>query len=271
MLAAPAWKPAPGCAVRYRAGMDDATQSIELVYEDPDLVVAVKPAGLAVHRSRLVGREDDYLVDRLRRQLDGPVHLANRLDRATSGLVLVARSREVATALGEQLMARTVAKTYLAIVRGWPDETGAIDYPLTVGSMTGERKPALTRWRRLGQVEVPIAIGRYPEQRYSLLELMPDTGRYRQLRRHLHHAHHPIIGDTTLGRGEHNRLFRQYFHSHRMLLHAWRLAIAHPTTGAPLALEAPLDATWQQLLARFAWTDALLDPPPMPSAAPSSS
>jgi tRNA pseudouridine65 synthase len=195
------------------------------------------------------------------------VHLANRLDRATSGLVLVARSREVATALGEQLMARSVAKTYLAIVRGWPDEAGEIDYPLTVGSMTGERKPALTRWRRLGQVEVPIAIGRYPEQRYSLLQLTPETGRYRQLRRHLHHAHHPIIGDTTLGRGEHNRLFRQYFHSHRMLLHAWRLAIAHPVTGAPLALEAPLDATWQQLLARFAWSDALRDPMPAPEEA----
>jgi tRNA pseudouridine65 synthase len=253
--------------VRYRAGMDDTMPPIELVYQDADLVVAVKPAGLAVHRSRLVGREDDYLVDRLRRQLDGPVHLANRLDRATSGLVLVARSREVATALGEQLMARSVAKTYLAIVRGWPDEAGEIDYPLTVGSMTGERKPALTRWRRLGQVEVPIAIGRYPEQRYSLLQLTPETGRYRQLRRHLHHAHHPIIGDTTLGRGEHNRLFRQYFHSHRMLLHAWRLAIAHPVTGAPLALEAPLDATWQQLLARFAWSDALRDPMPAPEEA----
>ena len=155
-------------------------------------------------------------------------------------------------------MDRTVEKRYLAIVRGWPDETGEIDYPLTVGGMKGERKPSSTRWRRLGMVEVPIALGRYPQQRYSLLELQPFTGRYRQLRRHLHHVHHPIIGDSTLGRGEHNRLFREHFGSHRMLLHAWRLSFVHPLQRSPLRLQAPLDATWRNLLDRFGWADHLV-------------
>ncbi len=234
-----------------------SSMSIPVVHDDAHLFAVDKPAGLAVHRSKMVARDERYLMDLLRAQLGGDLFLVNRLDRATSGLVLVARSHAVASALGEQLMARDVAKTYLAIVRGWPDEHGEIDYPLTVGGMKGERKPALTRWRRLGQVEVPIALGRYPQQRYSLLELRPQTGRYRQLRRHLHHIHHPIIGDSTLGRGEHNRLFREHFRSHRMLLHAWRLELAHPVTGVSLHLQAPLDATWLQLLDRFQWVDRL--------------
>lgn len=230
---------------------------ITLVHDDGQVLAADKPADLAVHRSRMVARDDSYLIDRLRRQVGGQLYLVNRLDRATSGLVLLARSRDVAADLGRQLMARQVDKRYLAIVRGWPEDSGRIDYPLTVGGMKGERKPALTHWRRLARVQVPIAIGRYPQQRYSLLELLPETGRYRQLRRHLHHIHHPIIGDTTLGRGEHNRLFREHFACHRMLLHAWQLALNHPLSGQPLTLSAPLDATWQSLLARFGWQPAL--------------
>lgn len=237
--------------------MDANASPIAVVYQDADLLVVNKPAGLAVHRSRMVARDEDYLIDRLRMQVGGELYLANRLDRATSGLVLVARTREVAAALGEQLMSRRVSKTYLAIVRGWPDGQGSIDYPLTVGSMEGERKPALTHWRRLGRIEVPIALGRYPQQRYALLELMPETGRYRQLRRHLHHIHHPIIGDSTLGRGEHNRLFREHFRSHRLLLHAWRLLLVHPVDARALELEAPLDETWKRLLERFDWQPAL--------------
>lgn len=237
--------------------MNEPESALEIVYADDSLLVVNKPAGLAVHRSRMVARDDDYLVDRLRVQVGGTPYLVNRLDRATSGLVLVARSREIASALGERLMDRTVEKRYLAIVRGWPDETGEIDYPLTVGGMKGERKPSSTRWRRLGMVEVPIALGRYPQQRYSLLELQPLTGRYRQLRRHLHHVHHPIIGDSTLGRGEHNRLFREHFGSHRMLLHGWRLSFVHPLQRCRLRLQAPLDATWRSLLDRFGWADHL--------------
>ncbi len=230
---------------------------IPCLHVDDTLLVVDKPAGLAMHRSHLVGDDSDYLVDRLRRQIDGPLHLVNRLDRATSGLVVVARSREAAAALGEQFMARDVAKTYLAVVRGWPEEQGTIDYPLSGAALTGPKKPAVTHWRRVETVEVPIAMGRYEQQRYAMLALSPDTGRYRQLRRHLHHVHHPIIGDTTHGRGDHNRLFKQHFRSHRLLLHAWRLALTHPVDGRRLRIEAPLDTGWQSLLERFQWSSDL--------------
>jgi tRNA pseudouridine65 synthase len=232
---------------------------IPCLYADDALLIVDKPAGLAMHRSHLVGDDNDYLVDRLRRQIDGPLHLVNRLDRATGGLVVVARSREIAATLGQQFMDRGVGKTYLAIVRGWPDETGMIDYPLSGAALTGPRKPALTRWWRIATVEVPIAMGRYDQQRYSLLMLSPETGRYRQLRRHLHHVHHPIIGDTTHGRGDHNRLFKQHFRSFRLLLHAWRLSLVHPVDGRRIDVSAPPDAEWQSLLTRFEWSRELAD------------
>ena len=233
------------------------TAPLELLYLDEHLIVVDKPPGLAVHRSRLVGADEDYLVDRLRRQVDGPLHLAHRLDRATSGVLLVARSQEIAAELGRQLMARTVEKSYLAIVRGWPAEQGEIDYPLTGSSLRGEAKPALTRWTRLATVEVPIEMGRYPQQRYALLDVSPETGRYRQIRRHFHHLSHHLLGDTSHGRGDHNRLVRQHFGVHRLFLHAWRLQLVHPASGEPLRLSAPLDAQWRKLLDAFGWSQQL--------------
>ena len=204
---------------------------LDLIHEDAHLLAVDKPPGLAVHRSRLVGSDEDYLIDRLRAQVGGELYLAHRLDRATSGVLLVARSQQVAAELGRQLMARTVDKSYLAVVRGWPAEQGEIDYPLSGASLRGEAKPALTRWRRLATVEVPIAVGRYPQQRYALLEVAPATGRYRQIRRHFHHVSHHILGDTSHGRGDHNRLIRIHFGLARLFLHAWRLRLVHPVDG----------------------------------------
>ena len=230
---------------------------LPLLYLDDHLLAVDKPAGLAVHRSRLVGADEAYLMDRLRAQVDGPLHAVHRLDRATSGVLLVARDAVVAAELGRQLMARTVEKRYLAVVRGWPAEQGEIDYPLSGASLRGEAKPALTRWRRLATVEVPLALGRYAQQRYALLEVAPETGRYRQIRRHFHHVSHHLLGDTSHGRGDHNRLIRQHYGVHRLLLHAWRLGLVHPVTQRPLQLQAPLDAAWERLLLAFGWQHAL--------------
>jgi tRNA pseudouridine65 synthase len=232
----------------------NAPPELDLLYVDEHLVVVDKPAGIAVHRSNLVGADDDYVIDRLRRQIEGPLHLAHRLDRATSGVLLVARSVEAAADLGRQLMDRKVEKSYLAVVRGWPAESGTIDHPLTGASLKGERKPARTNWRRLATVELPIEMGRYPQQRYALLDVEPETGRYQQIRRHFAHASHHIVGDTTHGRGDHNRLFRMHYGVHRLLLHAWRLRFAHPADGRAMGLSAPVDAMWIKALAGLGWT-----------------
>lgn len=236
----------------------DPMPPIDILHRDDDLVVVNKPAGMPVHRSQMVNDADEYLVDVLREQLGGNVFLAHRLDRATSGVLLVARSSAIAAALGEQFMQRTVHKRYLAVVRGWPEpDTGVIDYPLPGARETGPRHDARTGYRRLATVEVPIALGRYPQQRYALLEAAPETGRFRQIRKHLAHLHHPVIGDCQHGRSDHNRLFKQYYGCHRMLLHAWHLDFIHPVSGTPMALHAPLDAAFAAIVARFDWQAAL--------------
>lgn len=230
---------------------------LDILYQDDDIVAVNKPANLAVHRSAFVGPDDAFLIDLLREQVDGRLHLAHRLDRATSGVLLVARSTEVAAQLGEQFMGRSVRKRYLAVVRGWPDpEEGTIDYPLPGSRDTGPRREASTDYRRLATTEVPIALGRYEAQRYALMLAEPRTGRFRQIRKHFAHIHHPLVGDSQHGRGDHNRLFRQHFASHRLLLHATSLSFVHPTAVRPMCIEAPLDDTWERLIARFGWHDA---------------
>ena len=182
--------------------------------------------------------EAKQLVDRLRRETGRNWYLAHRLDRATSGVILLAADSQVAGALGEQFMSRAVRKTYLAVCRGWPESPGTIEHPLDAPGRP-DAKPATTNYRVLATHTWDIAMGRYPQQRYALVAVEPVTGRYRQIRRHFKHVSHHLIGDTSEGRGDHNRLFRQHLRVHRMLLHAWRVAFAHPVTGEPLALEAP--------------------------------
>jgi tRNA pseudouridine65 synthase len=227
---------------------------LEILYQDDALIAVNKPAGLAVHRSKMVSNADEFLIDVLREQVGGTVYLAHRLDRATSGVLLIARSTEVAAALGEQFMSRDVHKQYLTVVRGWPEPAeGVVDYPLPGSRETGPRRDARTAYRRLATVEVPIALGRYPQQRYALLLVEPETGRFRQIRKHLAHIHHPVIGDCQHGRSDHNRLYKQYFSCHRMLLHAWRLSLHHPVDGRPMVIEASLDGAYRGLLERFGW------------------
>jgi tRNA pseudouridine65 synthase len=228
---------------------------IEILYQDDALIAVNKPANLAVHRSKMVGNAEEFLIDLLRKQIGDNVYLAHRLDRATSGALLVARNKEVAAALGEQFMERHVHKKYLAVVRGWPEpDEGVIDYALPGSRETGPRREARTRFRRLATIEVPIELGRYPQQRYALLQAEPESGRFRQIRKHLAHIHHPVIGDCQHGRGDHNRLYKQHFGCHRMLLHAWQLRFVHPVSGAAMSIEAPLDDAYTSLLARFNWT-----------------
>lgn len=229
---------------------------LEILYQDDEIIAVNKPANLAVHRSKFVGPDDAFLIDMLREQVGGDVYLAHRLDRATSGVLLAARSKQTAGVLGEQFMGRSVQKRYVAVVRGWPDpESGSIDYALPGSRDTGPRKDSVTHYQRLATVEVPITLGRYESQRYALVLAEPRTGRFRQIRKHFAHIHHPIIGDSQHGRGDHNRLFKQYFASHRLLLHALELRFDHPVRLERMAIRAGLDGTWQALLARFGWPD----------------
>ncbi|GIX36722.1 MAG: pseudouridylate synthase [Lysobacteraceae bacterium] len=225
--------------------------ALTVLYQHDALVVVDKPAGLMVHDSALARGESEFAIDRLRRQFGGPVFLVHRLDRATSGCLMLALDRDTATAMGRRLMAREVDKDYLAVCRGWPEDTGLIDHPLDGGPGKPTRKPARTAFEVLARGELPEAAAGFPTARFALLRCRPLSGRFRQIRRHLKHIRHPLVGDTSHGDGQRNRMFRARG-VHRMLLHAWRLGWTDGQ-GRRVEVEAPLDAGFQRALDLFGW------------------
>lgn len=222
------------------------------LYCDEQLAIVDKPAGLMVHDSKLARGETDFAADRLREQFGKPVFLIHRLDRATSGCLLLAFDRDTASALGKALMAGAVHKEYLAVCRGWPETAFTIDHPLDGGPGKPEKKPAVTHFVRLATGELALPSAGFESSRYALLRCQPDTGRFRQIRRHLKHAFHHMIGDTSHGDGRHNRQFRM-LGVHRMLLHASRLSFVHPLGGERIDAIAPLDAQWRKVYQLFGW------------------
>jgi len=246
----------------------DRSTAIPVLYRDDQIIAVHKPAGMVVHPTDLAREETVslmLLVRRMVRQRVWPVH---RLDRPTSGIVLFALNREAAGELGRQLRAHAVGKRYLAVVRGVPSDQ-AIDHPLKerplyrTDLVRAEPLEALTRLRLLAQVELPVAVGRYPTSRYALVELAPVTGRRHQLRRHMKHIFHPIIGDTTYGDGVHNRYFRQQLGGNRLLLAAVSLTVTHPQSKAPLTITAPPEASFAEVLQRLGMRGAVGDASPV--------
>ena len=230
----------------------DTGGALPVLHLEDGFAVVDKPAGLMVHDSRLARGEDDFAADRLRAQFGRPIHLVHRLDRATSGCLLLAFDRDTASALGKSLMAGDVDKAYLAVCRGWPAEAAfTVDHPLDGGPGKPQKKPAVTRFERLATAELPIPSADFETSRYALLRAWPQTGRFRQIRRHLKHLSHHLIGDTSHGDGRHNRSFRM-LGIHRMLLHAERLAFPHPQDPARrVEVVAPPDAEFARALAFF--------------------
>lgn len=230
----------------------EAGGTLQILHLEDSFAVVDKPAGLMVHDSRLARGETDFAADRLRAQFGRPVHLVHRLDRATSGCLLLAFDRDTASALGRSLMAGEVEKAYLAVCRGWPAEAEFIvDHPLDGGPGKPQKKPAVTRFERLATTELPIPSAGFETSRYALLRAWPQTGRFRQIRRHLKHLSHHLIGDTSHGDGRHNRSFRM-LGIHRMLLHAERLAFPHPRDPTRrVEVVAPPDAEFARALAFF--------------------
>ncbi|GAB7218229.1 tRNA pseudouridine(65) synthase TruC [Vibrio comitans] len=238
---------------------------LEIIYQDEFIVAVNKPAGMLVHRSWLDKHETQFVMQTLRDQIGQHVFPLHRLDRPTSGVLVFALSSEVASQMMPMFAEHQMQKTYHAIVRGWIEEGDRLDYALKVeldkiadkfADKEKEAQQAITDYRPLAKIEVPFSTGRFPTSRYCLMELQPLTGRKHQLRRHMKHLRHPIVGDTTHGDGKHNRLFKENLASDRLLLHASRLEFEHPFTGVQLVLEARFDETWRQLIERFEWQGA---------------
>lgn len=238
------------------------SETLEVLYRDEHLIAIHKPAGLLVHRTVLDRNETRFAVQLLRDQIGQYVYPVHRLDRGTSGVLLFALDKEIGKPVSAQFEAQQVDKTYLAVVRGHPPEAGGIDHALTrqfddyefrAANASTEAQPALTHYRRLAITELPHQVDIYPTSRYALLELKPQTGRRHQLRRHLKHLAHPIIGDATYGKGRHNRLFQELFGCRRMLLACLDMTLTHPISGLPLHLAAPLAEDFVSVLNALDW------------------
>lgn len=203
---------------------------LDILYRDEVLIIVNKPSGLASHRG-LSNEHGDYVLTRVRDAVGQPVYLAHRLDRATSGAIALVLEPRWVDPIQRALQENRVDKRYLALTRGVVPEAFAVDYAVPRSFETPhERVSAQTEFTRLGVFD----------DRYSLVEARPSTGRYHQIRRHLKHIHHPIIGDTTYGDGKENRKLRERFGLMRLVLHATRLVLPHPVTGATLDIRAPL-------------------------------
>jgi tRNA pseudouridine65 synthase len=246
-----------------------ARQPLVVIHRDEYLCAIDKPSGLLVHRTALDRGASQFAVQLLRNQIGRHVYPVHRLDRGTSGVLLFALDPEVARNLSAQFLSREVVKHYVAVVRGHPPDAGTIDHPLArrrddyefplPTDTSAEPQPAVTHYRRLAVAELPYPVDRYPSSRYALLELQPETGRRHQIRRHLKHASHPVIGDSTYGKGRHNRLFAHLFASDRLLLACVELRLTHPATGRHLALSAPPADDFLRVAAALGWGRALTD------------
>lgn len=213
--------------------------SIELLFVDEHVVVANKPSGLLVHRGW--DNDDDVAMFRVRDAIGARVHPVHRLDRGTSGALVFARTAEAATALARSFEEKHVEKRYLALVRGVPPASGTIDYPIQK-SEDGPRVPAITHFERVGRSEV---------DRCSLVLARPETGRLHQIRRHLRHIDHPLVGDVRHGSGTINRHYRAEYNLHRLALHATSIAFSHPATGERITVDAPMPDDLRAPLARL--------------------
>ena len=243
--------------------IDGTPEPLPIVYRDDTLIAVHKPAGLLVHRSVLDRHETRFALQMLRDQIGQRVYPAHRIDKGTSGLLLFALDRDVGRLLSSQFERNEVEKRYLAVVRGHPPASGDIDHPLArmadehAGIAAGTAaQPAHTRFRRLATVELPYRVDRYPTSRYALVELQPLTGRWHQLRRHLKHIAHPIIGDATHGKGRHNRLFQELFGHRRLLLAATGMRLVHPASGQALHLQVGLADDFAEVIRLLGWSEA---------------
>jgi len=234
--------------------------ALEILYKDAYLVAINKPSGLLVHKSMIDRHEIYFAMKMLRDQIGQYVYPIHRLDKPTSGVLLFALDSDTARKMSEQFSSHTIQKTYIAIVRGYTETKGTIEHPLKEkldkiadkkAREDKEAQEAITEYITLAKEEFDYALAPYDKVRYSVVKLLPKTGRKHQLRRHMKHISHHILGDTKYGRGEHNKLIRKEFGIHRLLLHAQSLECRHPVSDEKLCFNAPYDKVFCEFLALF--------------------
>jgi len=234
--------------------------TLPILYQDEHLVIINKPAGLLVHRSWIDKDETSFALQLVRDKIGKYVYPVHRLDKPTSGILIFALDKNTTQMMNQLFMDHKVKKEYWTVVRGYFKGEGVINYSLKeqLDKMTDSKAKinkaavqAITHYKCLATIELPYAVSRYPVARYSLVQLEPKTGRKHQLRRHMKHVNHPIIGDTTYGRTEHNRLFREKLATTELLLTAHKVSFTHPYSNKKLEIKASFSADFIKILNLF--------------------
>jgi tRNA pseudouridine65 synthase len=224
---------------------------LDILYRDENLIAINKPHGLLVHRSSIAADADEFAIQLLRDQISLKVNPVHRIDRKTGGLLLFALDKPTEIAMQQQFMENQVQKSYLAIVRGYTPDKEEINYPLR--KENGTLQDALTNYITLQRAEIDVPFGSHATSRYSLIEVKPETGRMHQIRKHLSHVFHPIIGDRTHGCNKQNKLFKERWEMTTMLLHAASLSFIHPVTKKQISIEAPLQQEFKRVSHLMGW------------------
>jgi len=224
---------------------------LDILYEDDYLIAINKPHGLLVHRSPIAADAEEFALQLLRDQVGRKVYPVHRIDRKTGGILLFAFDKDTEIAMQRQFMDNAVSKKYLAMVRGHTPGEQVINYPLR--KENGTLQDAITGYTTLKRAELPVPFGAHNTSRYSLIEVIPQTGRMHQIRKHLAHVFHPIIGDRTHGCNKQNRLFKERWEMTTMLLHASQLSFQHPVTEDTVIITAPLQPEFEQVLLLMGW------------------
>lgn len=224
---------------------------LDILFRDEYLIAINKPHGLLVHRSAIAADAEEFALQLLRDQEGVKVNPVHRIDRKTGGVLLFAFSKDVEIAMQQQFMANQVSKKYLAIVRGHTPDKEDINYPLK--KENGTIQEAFTSFVTLKRAELEVPLGAHATSRYSLIEVAPATGRMHQIRKHMSHIFHPIIGDRTHGCNKQNKLFTERWEMNTMLLHALELYFTHPVTQQPIRITAPLQLEFIRVMDLMGW------------------
>ena len=208
----------------------------DILYQDKHLIAINKPCGFFVHRTKLDNQASTLVLPNLRDQIGQRVYPVHRLDRKTSGVLLFALDQNTQSLMNKKFAENEISKTYRAIVRGHTSPDFEIDYAII--NDKNKLQEALTFGKTIAHTEIPYCSWKHPSSRYSLVELYPQTGRQHQLRKHLSHIFHPIIGDRPHGCNKQNKFFLETFELNEMMLHATKLKFIHPHTSSEMIIEA---------------------------------
>jgi len=226
---------------------------LEILFEDEYIIVVNKPNNVLIHNSYYARNiKDATLLDLLSKQFDANFYPVHRLDRKTSGVLLLAKQKENVAIFQELFNTNEIKKKYIGIVRGLVSESILIDSPVK-NPDTKAYKDAETFCEPIYTKELDIAVHPYDNSRYSLVKLTPTTGRMHQLRIHLNKISHPIVGDYKYGDRFHNRMFEQVFNCHYLFLHAYSLKFKHPITNKEILIRANLPSDWKTIFKTFDW------------------